>query len=167
MWSLWPEAAGLAPTPGGCSFEVDGSFGEDGAGCPGSSTDFFGAEDDEEDCTLTDEQYESLGLATRQGEMTLKVGLSVVESCENSENAVVVEQLKGLRVKLRILNKKLTTAKTIYNFKTLEEAWLQSFDNELDELSQSSHQAELHSKMVKGLLSSLKTPAKQGKGRRG
>ena len=169
---ICPEAAGMS----GPSFlQGDGSMGASSLGyvpgMPSSSggDSIFGGEqqlacpglaDEDPDDDLDDQQHEQLTAAVRQCEVAMKVGFSLVDSCRNASNQMLKEQLGSFKAKLRSLNGLLTTARNVANFRSLEGPWADAFDVELEHLHDSCSQVELNIKMIKGLLSSLKTPGR-------
>ena len=78
--------------------------------------------------------------------------------CRNVPSSSIVEEHSGqLRSKLKELDGQLGVARSALSFRSLEGILADSFDIAMDQLSESTMKAELHAKLVKNLLSTMKS----------
>ena len=108
---------------------------------------------------LTQEQSESLDIAVKTAESSLKVGLAIMHKARMHESSIVKEHLAVLSAKLRELDGRLSEARKCCNFQVLEGQWLESFDESLALLGDISVKTEIQSKLMKTLFATLKNSA--------
>ena len=109
------------------------------------------AEDDEPD----DSQMETLSLNCKKGDNIFKIGLQQFDASKHFSGGIVEEHSAGLKAKLRELDHHLTKARRCWNFRSLQ-CLQDDFETSMAQLSDAIVKVDLHSKLIKNLLSTMR-----------
>ena len=102
------------------------------------------------------EQAQELSNLVKKCEVQLKVGLAAVDAANKVSGDMPAEQATKLRDHLMHLGNMAHDARRALMFKTLEGTWLENFQWKVEETEDIVLKCDLHTKMLKQLLASLR-----------